>query len=76
MYTATQFLQHLDDSDFWIRRFVRRRDDLILRFVDSSNVCATVVIDRPEDPSKGCDLQVSFAYDLYILIGLSCRSDF
>ena len=76
MYTATQFLQHLDDSDFWIRRFVRRRDDLILRFVDSSNVCATVVIDRPEDPSEGCDLQVYFDYDLYILIGLSCRSDF
>ena len=41
-----------------------------------SNVCATVVIDRPEDPSKGCALQGYFADDVYVLIGPSCVSVF
>ena len=45
---------------------------LILRFFDSSNICVTVVMDRPEDPSKGCHLQGSFVNDLYVLIGPSC----
>ena len=72
--TAYQFLWHIGDSVFWIRRFVQRSDDLILRFIDFFNVCATVVIDRPEDPSKGCDLQGSFAEDLYVLIGPSYGS--
>ena len=37
-----------------------------------SNVCVTVMIYRPGDPSEGCDLQGSSANDLYILIGTSC----
>ena len=73
---ASRFLQRLGDSVFRIRRFVRRTDDLILRFVDPSDVFATVVMDRLEDPSKGCDLQGSFAKDLYVLIGTSCGSLF
>ena len=47
-----------------------------MRFVDSSNVCADVVIDRPEDPSEGYDLQSYFADGLYVLIGPSCGSVF
>ena len=49
---------------------------MCLIFVDSFNVCATVVIDLPEDPSKGCDIQGSFANDLNILVGMSCGSIF
>ena len=49
---------------------------MCLIFVDSFNVCATVVIDLPEDPSEGCDIQGSFADDLNILIGTSCGSVF
>ena len=74
--TAFRFLQHLGDSVFRIFRFVRRTDDLILRFVDSSDVCATIVMDRQEDPSKGCDIQCSCAKDLYVLIGPSFGSFF
>ena len=62
--TASQLLQLLGDSVFRIWRFVRHADDLILRFVDSSDVCATVMMDRPEDPSKGCDLQGYFSDNL------------
>ena len=47
---------------------------LILRFVDSSDICATVLTDRPEDPSEGCDLQSYFSDNLYTLIGPSCGS--
>ena len=49
---------------------------LILRFVDSSNVCATVMMDSLEDSSEGCDLQSSFADNINVLIGLSCGSFF
>ena len=69
--TDSRFLQRIGDSVFRIRQFVRRTDYLILRFVDSSDVCATVAMDRPEDPSKGCDIQCSFDDDLYVLIGTS-----
>ena len=75
-YTAPWFLQRLGDSVFRIRQFVRHIDDLILRFVDLSNVCVTVVIDGKEDPSEGCDIQVSFVNNLYVLIGPSCGSVF
>ena len=50
--------------------------DLILRFVDLSNVCAAVMIDRPEDPSGGYDLQGSFADNMYNLNGSSYGSVF
>ena len=40
-----------------------------MRLVDSFNVSTTVVIDRPEDPSEGYDLQGSFADVLNVLIG-------
>ena len=73
---ASRLIQRLGDSVFRIRRFVQRSDDMILRFVYSSNVCVAVVIDRPEDPSEGCDLQGYFADYLYILIGPSCGSVF
>ena len=75
-YTASQLLQRLDNSVFRISRFVLRSDDLILRFVDWSNVCATIMIGCLEDPSEGCDLQGSFADDLYVLIEPSCGSVF
>ena len=68
------FPQLLGDSLFRIRQFVRRTNDLILMFVDSSDVCVTVVMDHPEDPSEGFDIQGSFADDLYVLIGPSCGS--
>ena len=74
--TASRFLQRFGDSVFRIFRFVRRTDGLILRFVDSSDICVTVVMDRPEDPSKGCDIQGSFDDDLYVVIGPSCGSFF
>ena len=50
--TASRFFQRLGDSVFRIRRFFRRINDLILRVIDLSNVCVTVLIDRPEDPAK------------------------
>ena len=53
-------------------RFIEHRNDLCLRFIDSFNVCATVVIDLPEDPSEGCDLQGSFADDWNVPIGPFC----
>ena len=73
---ASRFLQRLGDSVFRIRLFVKHSDDLILSFVDSSNVCATVVIDRQEDPSEGCGLQGSLADNLYVLIRPHCGSFF
>ena len=74
--TAYRFLQCLGDSVLRIRLFVWRADELILRFIDSSDVCATVVMDRLEDPSEGCDLQGSFADNMYVLIGPSWGSLF
>ena len=57
-----------------VRRFVQHNDALCLRFADSFNVYATVVIDRPEDPSEVCDLQDSFYKNLNVLIGPYCGS--
>ena len=57
-------------------RFVQRSDDLSLSFVDSFNICATVLIDCLKDPSKGCDLQGSSAGNLNVLIVLSWVSVF
>ena len=76
MDTDSRFLQRLGDSVFRIRRLVQRSDDMILRFVDSSNVCVTIVIDRPEDPSEVCALQGSLSDNMYVLIGPSCGSVF
>ena len=74
--TSSRLLWCLGDSVFWVHWFILRRNDLILRFVNLSNLCANVVIDLPEDPSKGCDLQGSFAHDFNVLIGPSCASVF
>ena len=76
MCRASWLLQCLGDLVFRIHWFVWQIDDLILRFVNSSNVCATVVIDCPKDLSEGCDLQVFFANNLYVLIGPPCGSVF
>ena len=76
MDTASWFLWRLGDSVFWIRRFVRRSNDLILKFVNSSNVFETVVIDRPEDLSEVCDIQYSLSDNMYVLIGPYCGSMF
>ena len=69
--TASRSLQRLGDTVLRIRRFFCRTDDLILRFIDLSDVCANVVMDRLEDPSGGYDLQGSFTNDMYVLIGPS-----
>ena len=69
--TASRFIQRLGDLVFRICQLVRLTDDLILRLVDLSDICATVVMDLPEDPSRGCDLKVPFADNLYVLIGPS-----
>ena len=76
MDTASRFLQNLGDSVFKIRWFFWRSNVLCLRFVNFFNICATIVIDRPEDTFEGCDLQGSFADDIYVLIGPSCGSVF
>ena len=73
--TAYRFLQRLGDSVFRIRLFVQCSDECS-RFVNSFNVCAAVIIECPEDPSEGCDLQGSFAENLNVLIGLSFGSVF
>ena len=49
---------------------------MCLRFADSFYICVTAAIGRPEDPSKGCDLQGSFSDDLNVLIGRSSGSVF
>ena len=71
-YTASRFLRRLGYSVFRICRFVQRTDDLILRFVNLSDVCVNVVMECLEEPSEGCDIQGSSADDLYVLIGMSC----
>ena len=75
-YMDYQFLQRLGDSVFRICWFVRCTNDLILMFVNSSDVSTAVVMDCLEDPSEGCDLQGSFADNLYVLIGPSWGSFF
>ena len=56
--------------------YLQRLGYSFLRFADSFNVCATVMIGRLEDPSEGCDLQGSFADNMNVLIGPSCGSVF
>ena len=73
---ASWFLQRLGDSVFRIRWFIWHSNDLILSFDDSSNISVTIVIDRPEYPSDGCDLQDYFASNPYVLIGPSWGSVF
>ena len=57
-------------------RFVQRSDDICLRFVNSFDICVTIVIDCPDDSYKGYDLQSSFADNMNVLIGTSHGFDF
>ena len=69
-----RFIDSFDIAMIWDKfgRFVRRSNDLCLRFsnlFDSFNVCATVVIARPDYPFEWCDLQGSLSSNLNVLIG-------